>query len=434
MDTSDEWIRSRTGIGARRFADPGTSTADLAVAAGRAALLAAEEPAAELVSLATTTPDRRCPGPAPEVAHRLGLGPVPAFDLAAVCSGFVYATAVADAFIRSGQYRSVLAFGAETYSTIIDPEDRESAVIFGDGAGAVLYRRGESAEPGAVHGVELGSDGGGADLIAIAAGGSRQPKVTADTPGDLRYFRMRGREVYRHAVHGMTASADAVLGRVGWSAERLDGFIGHQANQRILDAVADPARRARGKPLRQYPRGGQHGGRLDPTGARRRRRRPPRPGRRPYPAHRLRRRADLGLDRADLARRAPRRAASRPRTGRRRARRPTTPPPASSRTTGGTVPAITRPEAYQLVSTLLSAQFEVDPAAIEPDARLADLGLDSLAAVELFDVLEERTGVRLETDDADLALTVEELAARLVDEQGVSASVARGASVSVDQA
>jgi 3-oxoacyl-[acyl-carrier-protein] synthase-3 len=239
MDTSDEWIRSRTGIGARRFADPGTSTADLAVAAGRAALLAAEEPATELVILATTTPDRRCPGTAPEVAHRLGLGPVPAFDLAAVCSGFVYATAVADAFIRSGQYRSVLVIGAETYSTIIDPEDRESAVIFGDGAGAVLYRRGESAEPGAVHGVELGSDGGGADLIAIAAGGSRQPEVTVDTPGDLRYFRMRGREVYRHAVHGMTASADAVLGRVGWSAERLDGFIGHQANQRILDAVAD---------------------------------------------------------------------------------------------------------------------------------------------------------------------------------------------------
>jgi acyl carrier protein len=98
------------------------------------------------------------------------------------------------------------------------------------------------------------------------------------------------------------------------------------------------------------------------------------------------------------------------------------------------VPTITRPEAYQLVSTLLSAQFEVDPAAIEPDARLADLGLDSLAAVELFDVLQERTGVPLEIDDADLALTVEELAARLVDEQGVSASVARGASVSVDQA
>jgi 3-oxoacyl-[acyl-carrier-protein] synthase-3 len=112
-------------------------------------------------------------------------------------------------------------------------------VIFGDGAGAVVYRRGNAAEPGAVHGVELGSDGGGADLIAIAAGGSRQPNVTADTPAELRYFRMRGREVYRHAVHGMTASADAVLKRVGWPAERLDGFIGHQANQRILDAVAD---------------------------------------------------------------------------------------------------------------------------------------------------------------------------------------------------
>jgi 3-oxoacyl-[acyl-carrier-protein] synthase-3 len=239
MDTSDEWIRTRTGIGARHFADPGTTTGDLAVAAGRAALLAAEEPTADLVILATTTPDRRCPGTAPEVAYRLGLGHVPAFDLAAVCSGFVYAAAVADSFIRGELYRSVLVIAAETYSTIIDPEDRESAVIFGDGAGAVLLRRGDAAEPGAVHGVELGADGSGADLIAIAAGGSRLPKATADTPNELRYFRMRGREVYRQAVHGMTASADAVLKQVGWPAERLDGFIGHQANQRILDAVAD---------------------------------------------------------------------------------------------------------------------------------------------------------------------------------------------------
>ena len=239
LDTSDEWIRTRTGIAARRRADPGITTADLAVAAGNAALLAADGQGAELVVLATTTPDRRCPATAPEVAHRLGLGNVPAFDLSAVCSGFVYATAVADAVIRSGLYRSVLVIGAETYSRIIDPEDRDTAVIFGDGAGAVLYRRGGATEPGAVHGVELGSDGAGSDLVAIAAGGSRLPDTSPEMSRDLRFFRMSGREVYRHAVRRMTASANAVLEQVGWPAGQLEGFVGHQANQRILDAVAD---------------------------------------------------------------------------------------------------------------------------------------------------------------------------------------------------
>lgn len=239
LDTSDEWIRTRTGIAARRRADPWTTTGDLAVAAGRAALVSAGGESPELVVLATTTPDRRCPATAPEVAHRLGLGEVPAFDLSAVCSGFVYATGVADAVIRSGLYRSVLVIGAETYSRIIDPEDRDTAVIFGDGAGAVLYRSGDPAEPGAVHGVELGSDGGGADLVAIAAGGSRLPNVFPDMPRDLRFFRMNGREVFRLAIRRMTASAEAVLRKVGWPAGELDAFIGHQANQRILDAVAE---------------------------------------------------------------------------------------------------------------------------------------------------------------------------------------------------
>ncbi|HTJ68936.1 MAG TPA: beta-ketoacyl-ACP synthase III [Actinospica sp.] len=238
LDTSDEWIRTRTGIAARRRADQCTTTADLAVAAGRAALVSADD-SPDLVVLATTTPDRRCPATAPEVAHRLGLGHVPAFDLSAVCSGFVYATGMADAVIRSGLYRSVLVIGAETYSRIIDPEDRDTAVIFGDGAGAVLYRRGDADEPGAVHGVELGSDGSGADLVAIAAGGSRLPNVFPDMPRDLRFFRMTGREVFRLAIRRMTASAEALLAQVGWPAAELDGFIGHQANQRILDAVAN---------------------------------------------------------------------------------------------------------------------------------------------------------------------------------------------------
>ncbi|MGW2630655.1 beta-ketoacyl-ACP synthase III [Streptomyces chattanoogensis] len=238
LDTTDAWIRSRTGIARRRQADPGTSTGDLAVAAGRAALRSAGT-RADLVLLATTTPDRRCPGTAPDVAHRLGLGPVPAFDLAAVCSGFVYGLTVATSLVRSGVCARPLVIGAETYSTIIDPLDRDTAVIFGDGAGAVLLRGGEDGEPGAVVATDLGADGSGSDLIAIGAGGSRQPDTSPRLCREARYFRMSGREVYGQAVRRMTASSQAVLHLAGWQPEGVGAFIGHQANQRILDSVAD---------------------------------------------------------------------------------------------------------------------------------------------------------------------------------------------------
>ncbi|MDF2265145.1 ketoacyl-ACP synthase III [Streptomyces coacervatus] len=239
LDTSDEWIRSRTGIARRRWVTAGTSTSDLAVAAGRAAMRSAGSWDADLVLVATTTPDRRCPATAPEVAARLGLGDVPAFDLGAVCSGFLYGLAVTAALVSSGLYRRPLLIGAETYSTIIDPLDRDSAVIFGDGAGAVLLRRGGADEPGAITAVDLHSDGSGADLIAIEAGGSRLPDPAAVQERRLRYFRMRGREVYGQAVRRMTASSNSVLEQAGWASGEVEAFVGHQANQRILDAVAD---------------------------------------------------------------------------------------------------------------------------------------------------------------------------------------------------
>jgi 3-oxoacyl-[acyl-carrier-protein] synthase-3 len=238
LDTSDEWIRSRTGIERRRKVQAGTSTGDLAVAAGRAALASAGQ-AADFVLLASTTPDRPCPGTAPEVAHRLGLGNVPALDVSAVCSGFVYGLATASALVRAGICARPLVIGAEVYSSIIDPLDRDTAVIFGDGAGAVLLCGASREEPGAVHGVDLGSDGSGSDLIAIAAGGSRCPVVGGELPRDQRYFRMRGREVFRHAVQRMTASSQAVLERADWPSHSVRAFIGHQANQRILDAVGN---------------------------------------------------------------------------------------------------------------------------------------------------------------------------------------------------
>nr|WP_329951926.1 beta-ketoacyl-ACP synthase 3 [Streptomyces sp. BE303] len=241
LDTTDEWIVGRTGIHRRRVAGPGVSTGDLATAAARAAIASAGPagPRPDLVLLATTTPDRPCPATAPEVAHRLGLGTVPAFDLAAVCSGFLYALTTAAALLRSGTCRAPLVVAAEKYSAITDPLDRDTAPLFGDAAAAVLLRPGDVAEPGALLETDWGSDGGGCDLIAVAGGGARLPAPGDGLGREERYFRMRGRQVYAHAVRRMAASSAAVLGATGWRPGDVRAFIGHQANQRILDAVAD---------------------------------------------------------------------------------------------------------------------------------------------------------------------------------------------------
>lgn len=236
LDTSDEWIVSRTGIRTRHAVDPGTSTGDLATEAGRAALKNAGRDTADLLVLATTTPDRPCPATAPEVATRLGLPGIPAFDLAAVCSGFVYALAMAAGAIATRLADTVLVVGAEAYTSIIDPNDRTTAPIFGDGAGAVLLRAGAPDEPGALLGFDLGSDGNLADLIQVPAGGSRLR--SSPEPAD-RYFQMRGQAVFRHAISRMESSSRAVLDRVGWSVRSVDRLVGHQANVRILHAVAD---------------------------------------------------------------------------------------------------------------------------------------------------------------------------------------------------
>ncbi|MER5642131.1 beta-ketoacyl-ACP synthase 3 [Kitasatospora sp. NPDC002227] len=253
LATTDDWLRTRTGILRRRRADDEVSTGDLAVAAATAALHSAPGHRPDLLLLATTTPDRRCPATAPEVAQRLGLGTAPAFDLSAVCSGFLYGLITAAALVRAGACAAPLVVAAEKYSTIIDPYDRDTAALFGDGAGAVLLAAGEPEEPGAVLHTDWGSDGAGADLITIAAGGARAPypDPPGDPPGDRpggpptppprpdRYFRMRGREVYAEAVQRMTRSARAVLAASGWPGGSVEAFVGHQANQRILDAVAD---------------------------------------------------------------------------------------------------------------------------------------------------------------------------------------------------
>lgn len=238
LDTNDEWIRTRTGISERRHAEPGTTTADLATEATARALKSAGGVEADAVIVATTTPDRICPGTAPEVAARVGLPHVAAFDVAAVCTGFVYALAAGAGLIAAGISGRVVVVGAEVITPFLDPDDRSTSVIFGDGAGALVLRAGEPDEDGAVGPFDLGSDGEGADLIAVNAGGSRMPMSRGIADPHDRFMRMDGREVYRHAIPRMVASSQAVLARAGLAIDDVDRLVGHQANARILDMVA----------------------------------------------------------------------------------------------------------------------------------------------------------------------------------------------------
>lgn len=239
LDTSDAWIRTRTGIAERHVVDPGISTGDLAVEAGGRALKNAGADGADLVIVATTTPDRACPATAPTVAARLGLTDVPAYDVAAVCSGFVYALQAGTAAVSAGFAEQALVIGAESFSTILDPADRTTSVIFGDGAGAVLLRAGERTEPGAVLDVHLGSDGSMADLITVRGGGAEERSRGGTPRPEDRYFRMDGKSVFFAAVRRMAESSRTVMARTGWEVADVDRLVGHQANTRIIHAVAE---------------------------------------------------------------------------------------------------------------------------------------------------------------------------------------------------
>ncbi|MDN5929792.1 MAG: ketoacyl-ACP synthase III [Pseudonocardia sp.] len=239
LSTTDEWIRTRTGIRQRFVVDPGVSTSDLAVEAGRRALTSAGGVlGVDAVILATSTPDRSCPATAPEVASRLGLGEVAAFDISAVCTGFVYALATAAGMISAGIAVRVLVIGADTFSTILNPADRTTRAIFGDGAGAVVLTAGDLTDDGALLGFDLGSDGSLADLITVCAGGSRQRSGGLPPQDADWYFSMQGPLVFRNAVARMVASSAAVLAQVDWHADDVDRVVAHQANARILHAVA----------------------------------------------------------------------------------------------------------------------------------------------------------------------------------------------------
>lgn len=235
LDTSDEWIRNRTGVVSRHVASNGTATSDLAAEAGRRALKSAGNDAVDALILATTTPDHHCPATAPTVASLLGLGTVAAFDVSAVCSGFIYALANGAGLIAAGIADRVLVICAEVFTSILNPDDRTTRAIFGDGAGAVVLRAGNADDVGAIGPFVLGSDGHGADLIMVPAGGTRNP-IGGDE-GD-RYFVMQGQAVYRKAVDVMTQSTLQVLEMARLPLESVDWLVFHQANRRIINAVA----------------------------------------------------------------------------------------------------------------------------------------------------------------------------------------------------
>lgn len=249
LDTSDEWIRERIGIAERRIAAPDVSTGDMAVEAAARAMASAGVDAVDALLVATSSPDHPCPATAPWVAHRLGLPSVAAFDIAAGCSGFVHASAVAAGLIASGAARRVLVVGAETMSAMVDPEDRATAPIFGDGAGAAVFEAGSPHAEGALGPVTWGSDGSLADAIVVPAGGARGRHERARAPQGDFFVHLRGNEVFRHAVRRMTHAAREATARAGWRIDEVDRLIAHQANLRINLAVAD----ALGIPADQVP-------------------------------------------------------------------------------------------------------------------------------------------------------------------------------------
>ena len=236
VDTSDEWIQERTGIKERRRARPDQPTSDLAVEAARRALAAAGRDAVDvdLIVVATTTPDLTFPATAAIVQRKLGAGVCAAFDVQAVCSGFVYALSVADGFVARGMSRCVLVIGAEEMTRLMDWTDRGTCVLFGDGAGAVVLEpvegQGTTADRGLL-GFALRCDGNKTDLLYVDGGPA--------TTGSVGHLRMAGNQVFRHAVVNIAEAIEAACAAAGVSINEVDWFVPHQANQRIIKGVGD---------------------------------------------------------------------------------------------------------------------------------------------------------------------------------------------------
>lgn len=238
VDTTDEWIRTRTGISCRRVAGERVATSDLATVAAKRALadagLGAEE--LDLIIVATVTPDMAFPSTACIVQSNIKAMRAAAFDVEAACSGFLYAMTIGEQFIKNGFYKNILIIGAETLSKVLDWEDRNTCVLFGDGAGAVILQRVEDGY--GILSSYLGADGINGNALVQPAGGSRIPASVESVTSKLHYVKMDGSEVFKFAVRVMGKAAIEALERCGLAIEDIDFMIPHQANIRIIDAAA----------------------------------------------------------------------------------------------------------------------------------------------------------------------------------------------------
>ncbi len=238
VDTSDEWIVTRTGIKERRIAAKDEATSNLAAKAAKEALKAAGIKALDidLIIVATITPDMQFPSTATFVQAELGAKNAACFDISAACAGFIYAIAIAQQFISRGAYKNVLVIGSETLSRITDWEDRNTCVLFGDGAGAVVL--GETNSSGGILSAYLGSDGTKTGLLYIPGGGSRNPASEQTLKDKLHYLKMEGNEIFKIAVTSMAEAARVALKNAGLKCADVNWIIPHQANIRIINAVA----------------------------------------------------------------------------------------------------------------------------------------------------------------------------------------------------
>ena len=237
LDTSDEWITTRTGMKRRHIAAPDQATSDLCIAAARDALANGKIAAADIdcFIIATSTPDYQFPATACIVAAQLGATGKPAFDMEIACSGFIYGLTMASGLIRAGIYSRVMLIGAESLSKIVDRTDRSTAILFGDGAGAVVL---ETSAENSFLSSELGADGRRPEMLCLLGGGSRRPFTAESLQAGEQYLRMEGREIFKFAVTKMIESTGIALRHAGLQKSDVDWLIPHQANRRIIDAAA----------------------------------------------------------------------------------------------------------------------------------------------------------------------------------------------------
>lgn len=240
VDTNDAWIVERTGMRERHIAAADQVTSDLGLIAAQRALAAAnlKPEDIDMIIFSTVTPDQTMPSTACMLQKKLGTRQILAFDLSAACSGFVYGISIANQFIQTGMYKHVLVVGGEILSRVVNYRDRETCILFGDGAGAAILSRAEPTDSSAILSMHLHSDGSLGDLFVLPAGGSAMPFTREIIDNDQQYVRMKGREIFKNAVRTMTQCCQEALEANKMSIDQVDWLIPHQANVRILDAVA----------------------------------------------------------------------------------------------------------------------------------------------------------------------------------------------------